>query len=71
MCLLRDNQQSDLQPGTECKHTVALTQCTGTTRCVCLTQGDSELRSRRKITDLIASEVFTTAPQTRDVMRTA
>jgi hypothetical protein len=57
-CLLRDNQHSDLQPGTECKHTVAATQCTGTTRCLLNT-------GRFKITDLTAS----TDPETCDVMR--
>lgn len=64
-CLPRDNQHhSDLQPGTECKHTVAVTQCTGTTRCLFNT-------GRFKITDLTASEVFTADPQTCGVMRTA
>jgi hypothetical protein len=40
-CLLHDNQHSGLQRGTECKHTVAVTQCTGTTHSVCLTQSGS------------------------------
>jgi hypothetical protein len=67
-CLLHDNQHSGLQPGTECKHTVAVTQCTGTTYCDSLTHGDTQFRSRPKITDLIASEAFKTVPQVCDVM---
>ena len=48
-CLLHDNQHSSLQRGTECKHTVAVTQCTGKTHSVCSTQCGSQLPSRFKI----------------------